>query len=51
LSINGENKTITTTGVVQGVGSHPQEEYSIHLQLNRPFSDDAMKTIASLAAK
>jgi hypothetical protein len=51
LSINGENKTITTTGVVQGVGSHPLEEYSIHLQLNRPFSDDAMKTIASLAAK
>lgn len=49
LNIDGENKTITTTGVVQGVDSHPLEEYSIHLQLNRPFSDDAMKTISRLA--
>jgi hypothetical protein len=51
LNIDGEDKTIATAGVVQGVGSHPLEEYSIHLQLNRPFSDDAMKTIASLATK
>lgn len=50
LNIGGENKTIATTGIVQGVDSHPLEEYSIHLQLNRPFSDDAMKTISRLAA-
>jgi hypothetical protein len=49
VSIDGKNKTIATTGVVQGVDSHPLEEYSIHLQLNRPFSDEAMKTIARLA--
>ena len=49
LTIDGKHKTIATTGIVQGVGSHPLEEYSIHLQLNRPFSDDAMKTIARLA--
>jgi hypothetical protein len=51
LNIDGKNITIATTGVVQGVGSHPLEEYSTHLQLHRPFSDDAMKTIAGLAAK
>ncbi len=49
LNIDGENKTIATTGVVHGVDSHPLDEYSIHLQLNRPFSRDAMKTIAKLA--
>lgn len=49
LNIDGENKTIAATGVVQGVDSHPLEEYSVHLQLNRPFSDDAMKTIVRLA--
>ncbi len=49
LNIDGKNKTIATTGVVQGVDSHPLDEYSIHLQLNRAFSDDAMKTIARLA--
>jgi hypothetical protein len=50
LEINGETKAIATTGIVQGVDSHPLDEYSIHLQLNRPFSDDAIKTIVRLTS-
>lgn len=50
LNIDGAVKTVAITGVVQGVDSHPLEEYSIHLQLNRPFSDTAMKTISRLAS-
>jgi CRP-like cAMP-binding protein len=49
LNINGVDKTIIATGIVQGIGSHPLEEYSVHLQLNRPFSDDAMRTISRLS--
>jgi hypothetical protein len=49
LNIDGKIKTIATTGIVQGVDSHPLDEYSIHLQLNRPFSDDAIQTISRLA--
>jgi hypothetical protein len=49
LNIDGEDKTITTTGVVQGVESHSLEEYSVHLRLNRLFSDDTMKIISRLA--
>ncbi len=49
LNINGADKTVATTGIVQGVESHPLEEYSVHLQLNRPFTNEAMKAIARLA--
>jgi CRP-like cAMP-binding protein len=49
LNIDGVNKTIAATGIVQGIGTHPLEEYSIHLELSRPFSDDAMKTISRLS--
>lgn len=50
LNIDGAVKTVAVTGIVQGVESHPLEEYSVHLQLNRQFSDAAMKTISRLAS-
>ncbi len=49
LNINGADKTVVTTGIVQGVESHPLDEYSVHLQLNRPFHDDVIRAIARLA--
>jgi CRP-like cAMP-binding protein len=45
LTIAGEVKTLAVTGVVHGVESHPMEEYSVHLKLNRAFSDQAIKAI------
>lgn len=45
LMVDGKVKTVAVTGVVHGVQSHPLEEYSVHLKLNRQFSDNVIKTI------
>ena len=49
LLIGGKQRDIVVTGVVQGVDSHPLEEFSVHVRLNRNFSDRAIQTIQSLA--
>ena len=51
LLIGDKYKDVSVTGVVQGVDSHPMEEYSVHLRLNRDFSDRAIQTIQSVAAR
>lgn len=51
LLLGDKYKDINVTGVVQGVDSHPMEEYSVHLRLNRNFSDRAIQTIQSVAAQ
>ena len=51
LLVGGKYKDVNVTGVVQGVDSHPLEEYSVHLRLNRNFSDRAIQTIQSIAAE
>lgn len=51
LLVGGKYKDINVTGVVQGVESHPLDEYSVHLRLNRNFSDRAIQTIQSIAAE
>jgi CRP-like cAMP-binding protein len=48
LLIAGKQREIVVTGVVQGVDRHPMEEYSVHVRLNRHFSDRAIQTIQSL---
>jgi CRP-like cAMP-binding protein len=50
LLIGAKQKQIVSTGVVQGVESHPLEEYSVHVRLNRNFSDRAIQTIQSIAS-
>jgi len=49
LKVGGKQKEISLTGVVHGVQNHPLDEYSVHLQLRRNFSDEAIKTIFRLA--
>ncbi len=51
LLIGDKYKDVNVTGIVQGVDSHPMEEYSVHLRLNRNFSDRAIQTIQSVAAQ
>jgi CRP-like cAMP-binding protein len=51
LLVDSKYKDINVTGVVQGVDSHPLEEYSVHLRLNREFSDRAIQTIQSIATE
>ncbi len=49
LLIGGKEREIVVTGVVQGVDTHPLDEYSVHVRLNRNFSDRAIQTIQSLS--
>jgi hypothetical protein len=49
LPVGGKQKEISLTGVVHGVQNHPLDEYSVHLQLRRNFSDEAIKTIFRIA--
>lgn len=49
LTSGGQQKEVALTGVVHGVQNHPLDEYSVHLQLRRNFSDEAIKTIFRLA--
>lgn len=51
LNVDGRLKEISLTGVVHGVQDHPLDEYSVHIQLNRKFSDESMNTIRRVAAK
>jgi hypothetical protein len=49
LTIDGRQKEVALTGVVQGVQVHPLDEYSVHVKLTRNFSDQAINTIRSIA--
>jgi CRP-like cAMP-binding protein len=49
LLIGGKEREIVVTGIVQGVDTHPLDEYSVHVRLNRNFSDRAIQTIQSLS--
>lgn len=50
VPLGERQRAVTLVGRVQGVQSHPLDEYSVHLQLKRNLSDEAIKTIASIAA-
>jgi hypothetical protein len=45
LKFKGKVKTVALSGVVHGVQSHPLDEYSVHLKLNRQLSDTTIKAI------
>ena len=45
LMVAGKRKEAALTGIVQGVQSHPLDEYSVHVQLRKKFSEEAMRTI------
>lgn len=49
LSAGSQSKELALTGVVQGVQNHPLDEYSVHVRLNRQFSDSAIHTLNRLA--
>jgi CRP-like cAMP-binding protein len=51
LLVGDKYKDVNVTGVVQGVDSHPMEEYSVHLRLNHHFSDRALQTIQGITAE
>lgn len=50
LDVDGQPKVAVVTGVVQGVQNHDVQHYSVHMQLNPPFSDAALATIERIAA-
>lgn len=50
LLVGDKQTDVNVTGVVQGVASHPMEEYSVHLRLNRNFSDRSIQIIQTSAA-
>ncbi len=50
LMLGAKNKEVAVTGMVHGVESHPLDEYSVHMKLNRNFSDSAIKTIYHIAS-
>jgi hypothetical protein len=50
LPVDGKIKKANLTGIVQGVQNHPLDEYSVHVQLNREFSHQAIQTIHRIAA-
>lgn len=49
LSTGNQQKEVALTGIVQGVQNHPLDEYSVHVKLNRQFSDSAIHTLNRLA--
>jgi hypothetical protein len=49
LPVDGKIKKAALTGIVQGVQNHPLDEYSVHVQLNREFSHQAIQTIHRIA--
>jgi CRP-like cAMP-binding protein len=53
IKLNGEDRprVILAQGTVRGVGSHPMDEYSVHVRFERRFSDAAIKTIQNIAAQ
>ncbi len=51
LLIDDHYEDVNVTGIVQGVDSHPMEEYSVHLKLNSSFSDRSLQTIQTYAAR
>ncbi len=51
LSDTCKPKVISVTGVVHGVEAHPLDEYSVHVKLERNFSDAAIKSIGQIATQ
>ena len=53
IKLDGEDRSrvIVAPGTVHGVGSHPMDEYSVHVKFERRFSDAAIKTIQAIAAR
>ncbi len=51
LLIGDSYKDVNLTGIVQGVEGHPLEEYSVHIRLNRNFSDRSIQLIQSSTAQ
>jgi CRP-like cAMP-binding protein len=53
IKLNDEDRSrvIMAPGTVNGVGSHPMDEYSVHVKFERRFSDAAIKTIQNIAAQ
>ncbi len=51
LNDSDRSRVIAVTGIVHGVQGHPLDEYSVHVKLERNFSDSAIKTIHSIAAQ
>lgn len=49
VPVGRQQKSVLLTGLVQGVQSHPLDEYSVHLKLHRNFSDEAINTIRLIA--
>jgi CRP-like cAMP-binding protein len=49
LIVNGKEKEIALTGIVQGVQDHPLDEYSVHMKLRRVFTDESIRTIQRIA--
>jgi CRP-like cAMP-binding protein len=51
FSLKGGSCTrpIVVTGTVRGLQKYPMDKYSVHLRLNRSFSDAAVKTISKIA--
>ena len=49
LMVGGKRKEAALTGIVQGVQSHPLDEYSVHIHLRKKFSEEAMRTIHRFA--
>lgn len=53
IKLNDEDRArvIVAKGTVQGIGSHPMDEYSVHVKFERRFNDASIKTIQNIAAQ
>lgn len=49
LKRSGHTKPLVVKGIVRGVQNYPLDGYSVHLELNRNFSDAAITTISKIA--
>jgi CRP-like cAMP-binding protein len=53
IKLNDEDRprVIVAPGTVHGIGSHPMDEFSVHVKFERKFSDAAIKTIQNIATQ
>lgn len=49
LKYGDKKQPLSLTGVVHGIRNYDHDDYSVHIKLNRNFSDSAMKTISKIA--
>lgn len=49
FEVGSKQKDLSLTGMVQGVKGHPQNEYSVHIQLRQNLSKKALGTIVKIA--